>query len=176
MKFNKLITEKFQNFCLIYTDGSKIEGKGVGADAFVPQKNLVVSRSLEQYSTVFEAEIEAIEIALDLIQKAAIKDKEERKFAICSDSKAAILSLQNFTSNQNQEVSFCCNTLLQLLQNGYEIQLCCTVLRWNKYDELTILQCSSKFESEITTGNLHLLPCTYVKFSHCELCGICWHY
>ena len=123
MEFNKLITEKFQNFCLIYTDGSKIEGKGVGAAAFVPQKNLVASRSLGQYSTVFEAEIEAIEIALDLIQKATIKDKEERKFAICSDSKAAILSLQNFTSNQNQEVSFCYNTLLQLLQNGYEIQL-----------------------------------------------------
>lgn len=97
----KLITEKFQNFCLIYTDGSKIEGKGVGAAAVVPQKKLVASRSLGHYSTVFEAEIKAIEIALDLIQKTTIKDKENRKFAICSDSKAAILSLQNFISNQN---------------------------------------------------------------------------
>ena len=46
----------------IYTDWSKIRGLGVGCSAVVPEFDTEITKPLSKGSTVFEAEIKAIEV------------------------------------------------------------------------------------------------------------------
>ena len=61
-------------------------GLGVGCSAVVPEFNTETTKSLSKESIVFEAEIKAIESALEwVLEKISKSDQNQKKFLICSD-------------------------------------------------------------------------------------------
>ena len=122
-EFLSVLNSKYQEYVKIYTDGSKINGLGVGCSAVVPEFNTVITKSLSKESTVFEAEIKAIESALEwVLRKTSESDENQSKFLICSDSKSALQSLKNFPNKQNDEVHKCYSSILKIVGKGIVIQ------------------------------------------------------
>jgi ribonuclease HI len=72
-----------------FTDGSKMEGTGAGVYGQSVKRRL--SYPLGRYTTVFQAEIYAILACVYEIQSL---DWPEKHASICSDSQAALKSLQ----------------------------------------------------------------------------------
>jgi len=73
-----------------FTDGSRIkEGTGAGVHGQSSGRRLIIS--LERYATVFQAEIYAILACAYDIQ---LNDRPEKYVSLCSDSQAALKSLQ----------------------------------------------------------------------------------
>ena len=94
------LREKFfsENFCEVYTDGSKRERK-VAAAAFSPNypEDPSVLR-LRDGSSVFSAELEGILLAL---RKIKILSRKNEKFVIFTDSLSAIQAIQNKNFKNN---------------------------------------------------------------------------
>ena len=82
----------------IYTDGSKLNGC-VGAAFVVRERNSIVKTKklkLERYCSVFQAELIAIENALDYVWK---RNRSISNVKIFTDSEAAIRSIENRKNN-----------------------------------------------------------------------------
>lgn len=75
-----------------YTDGSKTN-HGVGAGVYCKKPRVNISVSLGEYSSVFQAEVHAIELC---IRENLRMGYSNRKIFILSDSKAAILALHSY--------------------------------------------------------------------------------
>ena len=76
-----------QNYNLIYTDGSK---SSETVTYSITQDNKILKiANLEQYSSVFSAEIIAIYEAINTLQK------RRGKYAICTDSLSAVKAIKN---------------------------------------------------------------------------------
>jgi len=85
-KYNALVSE-YKNYMHIFTDGSKYDTKI--AAAAVCQNTICASR-LQDNSSIFPAEIHAINLVLNFI-----KDHNGNKFIIFSDSQSSLLTIQN---------------------------------------------------------------------------------
>ena len=84
---------KYQGYTCIYTDGSK-SSRGVGAAAVSDAVPCVAS--LPKESSIYFAEIYAIQMALDYIYRSVIiNNQQERKYVVFSDSMGSLLSLHN---------------------------------------------------------------------------------
>ncbi|PVD32243.1 hypothetical protein C0Q70_07676 [Pomacea canaliculata] len=92
--FRKLISD-YPQFCLIFTDGSKIPSGGPVAAAAVPscQPQQAASVRLADESTIFTAELYAIMLALQHAHRSS-----EHNFLIISDS---LFALQALISNES---------------------------------------------------------------------------
>ncbi|XP_065571466.1 uncharacterized protein LOC136034254 [Artemia franciscana] len=122
-KFLSVLNCKYEEYVKIYTDGSKTNGLGVGCSIVVPEFNTEITKPLSKESTVFEAEIKAIESALEwVIEKISESDQNQNKFLICSDSKSALQSLKNFPNKPKDEVHKCYSSILKICEKGVTIQ------------------------------------------------------
>jgi uncharacterized membrane protein YgcG len=81
-EFQELVSEKYNDYAKIYTDGSKKEEKlGYGVDGVVTDQQSTHRRIRDQLS-IFSAEeeaIEAIEAIIDAIQKLPHPETTTRK-------------------------------------------------------------------------------------------------
>ena len=85
-KFNEL-KRKYTDFCEMYTDGSKADEK-VASAAVTPYGNKVTR--LRDGCSVFSAEIEAINLALEFVKVSTVK-----QFVIFSDSLSALQAIHS---------------------------------------------------------------------------------
>ena len=77
------MNSKYEEYLKIYIDGSKINGLGVSCSAVVPEFNTEITKPLNKELTVFEAEIKAIESALEWVfEKISESDQNKNKFLI----------------------------------------------------------------------------------------------
>ena len=87
-EFKRVVHSKFKGYHLIYTDGSKQEFRA--ASAACDKNNFKIERLLD-HASIFSAELNAIHLALDLIET----DYESTgNFVICSDSKSSLQALE----------------------------------------------------------------------------------
>jgi ribonuclease HI len=115
--------DQSQNQLIIYTDGSGIEGK-VGAAAVVNTtlEHRHSQMGLEEDSTVYSAELRAIEMATDLIQE--LQYGRTRHATIFSDSQAALQALLRPRMPSGQIYLRGCIQNLQSLKNqGIQVEL-----------------------------------------------------
>ena len=125
-----------QTSITIFTDGSKTNsGIGSGVAVFQADSNnnyqpiLTRSYHLPDHSTVFQAEIEAINqaatLALQITHSPDLHNLygnlSSHSFIIISDSKAAILALSNRTHNSKTVLN--CKTSLQRLTTSHPVTL-----------------------------------------------------
>lgn len=96
-----------QDELIWYTDGSKTD-EGVGSGVYGPRTNLY--RSLGKTPSVFQSEIYAIEMCLDLIKQRGYNKKVIK---ILSDSRAALMALGSYEI-KSQIVLCCLNKLIEL--------------------------------------------------------------
>jgi len=85
-KYNEFIS-RHENYTRFYTDGSKYDTK-VAAAAVC--ENSIMARRLPDNSTIFSAEIHAINLALNMM-----KNRRGHMFMIFSDSLSSLIALQN---------------------------------------------------------------------------------
>jgi ribonuclease HI len=116
-EFEKLIFEKYINTELIFTDGSKTEGK-CGC-AFYHEPECETSLRLPADTTIFTAEAFAITTALSHL---SVKH-QQGNFVICTDSLSVIKTLEQKKINTHTEkIIIDIKTTLTNLQNcGYRI-------------------------------------------------------
>lgn len=90
-EYNRIKHEKYNNYCKIFTDGSKTRA-GVGAAAVCD--GIVRTATLPPEASVFSAEMHAIQMAINII-----KNNTKDRFVIFSDSLSSIniLSKLNYT-------------------------------------------------------------------------------
>ena len=102
----------------IYTDGSKSSnGTGCAAVSFNKQSQY----SLPKDATVFTAELTAIILAIDIINM--VKDNQNTKYVIYSDSRSAIEAIKNY-SHKNNIVKQIKINLNKLYAKGLNIEIC----------------------------------------------------
>ena len=85
IEYRRVMDEQYGDHVAIYTDGSKSEA-GVGAAAVCGQT--VKMTSLPMETSIFSSEVNAINIALDMLS-----EKAEKNFVIFSDSLSVVKSL-----------------------------------------------------------------------------------
>ena len=116
----------YEEHLKIYTDWSKICGLGVGCSAVVPEFDTEITKPLSKESTVFEAEIKAIESALEWVfEKISESDQNRNEFLICSNSKSPLQSLMNPPPKKKQpkdEVHKYYSSILKIVEIGVVIQ------------------------------------------------------
>ena len=83
--------DTFSNYKYIYTDGSKINAK-VGCSAVL--NDIVHKKRLPDNSSIFSAELTAIDLGLDIITQS-----DDGRFVIFSDSLSVLTSLKNRNLN-----------------------------------------------------------------------------
>ena len=84
----------------IYTDGSK-QGNKTGLGVWFENRNFSIKERLPDESSIFQAEIKAIEIAITEIQNTETPDS----FLICSDSLSSLLYLANYQVSPTKEMA-----------------------------------------------------------------------
>ena len=113
-KFEEIL-EKFPEHTCIYTDGSK--QNNTTASAAIINKETKKTKRLPKNTSIFSAEIYAINLALDLI-----KEKEDPKYIIFTDSLSAIIAIKNRKTNNPLIADLLIE--FQRLKNKSEIILC----------------------------------------------------
>lgn len=113
-KFEEII-EKFPEHTHIYTDGSK--QNNTTTSAAIINKETRKTKRLPKNSSIFSAEIYAINLALNLI-----KEKEDPKYIIFTDSQSAIIAIKNKRTNNPLIADLLIK--FQQLKNKNEIILC----------------------------------------------------
>lgn len=98
-----------------YTDGSKTP-QGIGAGVFGPRCNIV--QPMGKFTTVFQAEIHAIELCASRILERKL---QSQRIAILSDSQAALKALTSFEIDSN--LVWNCLERLNLIGNTNRLTL-----------------------------------------------------
>ena len=81
----------------LYTNGSKIKGnKSVGIGCYVPETNIMISKSINKYASIFTAEAIASSEALKVVSES-----KERSVYIFTDSKSVLQSLNKYNTHAN---------------------------------------------------------------------------
>ena len=110
----EVIHETFKDCIAVYTDGSLDSSEGkAGAGIFIPSENLSVIIPLPPCS-ILNAELVAIERALQEIKLLPSASLPESHFVIFSDSKS---SLQALNSYKPSEYYHCCQSIHNLLRS-----------------------------------------------------------
>ena len=81
------VKDVFRDFNFIYTDGSVSDDKAAAAAVI---DNYSSIERLPDKSSIFSAELHALYLALDMVEKA---DDDERNFITFSDSKSALQAI-----------------------------------------------------------------------------------
>lgn len=98
-------TEKYREYTIVFTDGSKTDS-GAGCGVFIHNEGQF-SVTLNQYTSVFHAELIAIKWALEYFL-----NKGSRKILVCTDSFSSLGALKDkFTEDP------LLSNILQLIQN-----------------------------------------------------------
>ena len=91
-EFDRVVLESYVGYTRLFTDGSKSEA-GVGSAAVC--EGTVRTASLPKQASIFSAELHAIHLALLII-----RDHQEERFVIFTDSLSSIQAIQNgYTAN-----------------------------------------------------------------------------
>lgn len=98
------------NCAIVYTDGSLMNGKA-GAGVYCDNPSVSISIPMGCHVTVFQAELFAIRVALDVADKIP-----KNRIYICSDSQAAIKALSN-SNVKSKLVADCRRALSKILQS-----------------------------------------------------------
>ena len=85
--YHELISEKYEDYTKIFTDGSK-QGNAVAAAAVMVNKVLV--KRLPDHASIFSAEAQAIVLALNIISQSS-----NQHFLILSDSLSCVEAIKN---------------------------------------------------------------------------------
>ena len=88
-EFKRIKSSKFRGFHFIYTDGSKKENKAASAAC---EKDIFKIEKLPNYASIFSAELNAINLALDIIET---KYDGIGNFVVCSDSQSSLQALES---------------------------------------------------------------------------------
>ena len=91
--FQELVQERYRNHAKIFTDESKSK-EGVGTAAV--QTDTVRRTSLQLHAAVYTAEVQAISLALNMVEK-----REHQQWLLCTDSVSAIETLRNKSTRSN---------------------------------------------------------------------------
>ena len=114
-KFSEIL-HNYKDCGHIYTDGSKQNEKAAFG---MTCQRVSLSDRIEDDSSIFTAELEAIDAALDLISDF----KDHKKFVIFSDSRSALQSIDNQIS-RNPLVIYILDRLQLLKNDGFFIKFC----------------------------------------------------
>ena len=87
--YHELISEKYEDYTKIFTDGSK-QGNAVAAPAVMVNKDLV--KRLPDHASIFSAEAQAILLALNIISQSS-----NQQFLILSDSLSCVEAIKTET-------------------------------------------------------------------------------
>ena len=168
-----------QETILIYTDGSKTnQGLGAGVAIFQADSNnkfqpiVTQSYKLPDYSTVFQAEIEAINhgahLALQIINKTyenltKYGDLSHHSFHFISDSKASLQAIYK-RSTESKTVLNCIQTLKKLLSHNP------ITLNWikahNNHPGNELADLLAKKGTATTPPVFHQIPTPTIPISH----------
>ena len=88
-EFKRIKSSKFRGYHFIYTDGSKIEFKAASAAC---EKDTFKIERLPNYASIYSAELNAINLALDIIET---KYDGIGNFVVCSDSQSSLQALES---------------------------------------------------------------------------------
>lgn len=89
---NTVLHEQYGQFIQIFTDGSKNPENGQTSCAFyVPELKVKVGKRTSDHIAVYTVEMMAISLALQWIEEV-----QPMRVVICSDSSAALESINNF--------------------------------------------------------------------------------
>ncbi|KAJ5660660.1 reverse transcriptase [Penicillium longicatenatum] len=117
------ISSQGQGKLIIYTDGSGIEGK-IGAAAVVEatREHRHCQMGTEQDSTVYSAELRAVEMALEMVQELQ-DDRIQQGVVVFSDSQAALQALVRPRMPSGQVyLRGCIQSLQQLNDQGIHVE------------------------------------------------------
>ena len=113
-QYQKIVTEKYADNTVIFTDGSKSVA-GLGSASI--SVNISKEASLPHLTSVFSSEVYAIHLALQIIA-----EQKSRTFLILSDSLSTLKSLQDKRSDHPM-VRKLQHRFHYMLHNGNSIQL-----------------------------------------------------
>jgi len=102
----------------IYTDGSK-QGNKTGLGVWFESRNFSIKERLPDESSIFQAEIKAIEIAITEIQNTETPDS----FLICSDSLSSLLYLANYQVSPTKEMAKISQMIKTLQERNFTIKI-----------------------------------------------------
>jgi len=115
----EFIHTNFPTHLQIFTDGSKLESNQTGAAFFIPSLKISNSYYLGKCFSIFTAELSGILEALKFINTHQINNK---KILFCTDSKAALLSIQRDINKYRSETIFEIQSIIHsLLENNFSI-------------------------------------------------------
>ena len=93
---------KYIDFVQVYTDGSKVPATGrTGAAVHVPSFAIAIKQRTPDHLSIYSVELLAIIMALSWIENKNLQD-----VVICSDSRAALVSIMNFKSSCRLDLLF----------------------------------------------------------------------
>ena len=97
--FNAFIEEKYRNYKILYTDGSKCSN-GVGAAAIYG--NIQRLATLPSAASIYTAELYALRLACNIIREQ--RDEDASNYLICTDSLSAVMNISHI-ENSNPTMS-----------------------------------------------------------------------
>jgi kelch-like protein 2/3 len=111
----------FEGFLKVYTDGSKLDNGQVGCAFVIPELSVTKTNRLNNFVSVFSAELFAIQQALEYVEQLPQTDR----IVIFSDSKSALQALRNPTSRNRVTISEKCRlTIHRMIERGASVCLC----------------------------------------------------
>ena len=117
--FLELLNRRYRNFTAFYTDGSK-SSDGVGSAAISDLLPCIASLPVE--ASIFTAELHAIQMVVDSIDRLGAQSRQQKNYVIFTDSKSSLEALHN--QNNHPVIRYIMHKLGLLKQRGYCIELC----------------------------------------------------
>ncbi|KAK2712730.1 hypothetical protein QYM36_011427 [Artemia franciscana] len=117
-KYDKEKADNFKNNIIGKKDGSK-QGNKTGLGVWFENRNFSIKERLPDESSIFQAEIKAIEIAITEIQNTETPDS----FLICSDSLSSLLYLANYQVSPTKEMAKISQMIKTLQERNFTIKI-----------------------------------------------------
>ncbi|MBW0488112.1 hypothetical protein O181_027827 [Austropuccinia psidii MF-1] len=94
---SQILKEMARNSIIIFTDGSSVQGQGVGAAALIVNATINKTRFIGTTESIsnFEAELMEIQLAADLIQEETTSNKNIKSAEIFSKKQGALIKSTN---------------------------------------------------------------------------------
>uniref|UniRef100_A0A6M2DNA1 Putative rna-directed dna polymerase from mobile element jockey-like isoform x2 n=1 Tax=Xenopsylla cheopis TaxID=163159 RepID=A0A6M2DNA1_XENCH len=116
-EFQNRIREEWQDFCQVYTDGSK-QRDGVGSSYYIPSHELYKKTTLNKYGTIFTAELMAVNLAIDYIIQENVN-----KSIILIDSMSVVNAINTPKMNGNSLLYNTINKIERSKMEGRQIHI-----------------------------------------------------
>ncbi len=117
---NNYVKINYYNYMTIFTDRSKNPGsEHVGAGVYIPEFNVEISKIIIDGVSVFTSEIVAIILGLQWIEEV-----RPERVVICSDSAAALSSLNSKETSRDDLLLEIFTIMLRIQRAGTDVQFC----------------------------------------------------